>query len=85
MRKIRLRLDELTVESFDTAERNGKRQGTVRGHGWSDWEGCTQFDGCGSGASLCATCAEGCPQDTVTCFASCRMTDGLHACIEPWC
>src|SRR6185295_12255914 len=81
MRKIRLDIEELVVESFGTADgRDGK--GTVRGHDL------TQFIGCGGGGSEesnCATCLEGCPRDTMTCFASCRMTNGNQACIDPHC
>ncbi|HLM67641.1 MAG TPA: hypothetical protein VK358_08950 [Longimicrobium sp.] len=85
MRKISLKIDDLTVESFSTAGGEGRKQGTVRGHDWSEWEECTQMDGCNSGESLCATCDEGCPADTQTCFASCRMTNGYQVCIDPYC
>jgi hypothetical protein len=78
MRKIRLDVDQLAVESFDTADGRGKQAGTV--HGQSDEF--TEFDGCNSQYSNCATCEYGCPQDTVTCFASCRMTDGYNICIN---
>lgn len=64
MRKIRLEIEDLAVESFTTA--NGeKKAGTV--HGLQD-----SYDGCGSEWSNCATCLEGCPRDTMTCFGSCR-------------
>lgn len=78
MRKIRLDIEELEVESFDTAEGRGKA-GTVRGHGF------TQLGCVPSEFSDCATCLEGCPRDTLTCFASCRMTNGHGACIDPNC
>ena len=80
MRKIRLEIDDLAVESFDTADGKGKKTGTVHGH--SEF---TEFDGCNSQYSNCATCEYGCPQDTVTCFASCRMTGGNNICIDPNC
>jgi hypothetical protein len=80
MRKIRLSIEELSVESFNTAGSEDKRQGTVRGNGWSEWEGCQN-----SPDTMCATYCEGCPQDTMTCFASCRMTNGYQACIDPYC
>lgn len=85
MRKIRLDIEDLAVESFDTTSGGRADGGTVRGHGWSELEGCSQFDGCNSEESLCATCAGGCPQDTSTCFASCRMTHGNQICIDPNC
>ena len=80
MRKIRLSVEDLAVESFRTADGMEKKVGTVHGHAWSEWEGCVI-----SGMSDCATCAGGCPRDTMTCFASCRMTNGYQACIDPYC
>jgi hypothetical protein len=64
MRKIQLNIDDLLVESFDTADARAQKSGTVRGYD-SDF-------GCNSEFSNCATCLEGCPRDTMTCFASCR-------------
>jgi hypothetical protein len=63
MRKISLKIDDLAVESFDTADADGARRGTVRGHDYTG-ESCAD--------SNCATCLEGCPRETMTCFASCR-------------
>src|SRR5262245_11167920 len=80
MRKIRLNLDDLAVESFGTADGKSTKAGTVRAH-----DSGTDFDGCASYYSNCATCQEGCPQDTLTCFGSCRMTGGLNPCIDPDC
>ncbi|HEU0053280.1 MAG TPA: hypothetical protein VFQ39_08885 [Longimicrobium sp.] len=75
MRKIRLAVEELAVESFQT-DAVGRKGGTVRGY-------VTQIDTCGSCGSECATCQPfGCPGNTVTCgFASCGRTDGIHVCI----
>ncbi len=78
MRKISLNIDDLAVESFTTAASEGKKDGTVRGHD------ATFLPGCNSD-SACASCLEGCPRDTLTCFASCRMTNGYQACIDPYC
>lgn len=78
MRKIRLEIDDLAVESFNTVHGEEKKPGTVRGHESEEW-------GCNSQYSNCATCQEGCPRDTLTCFASCRMTDGMGPCIDPYC
>lgn len=82
MRKIRLDVDALVVESFGTTDDRNRKAGTVRGHGVTQW-GCEISDG-----SNCATCGYGgqmCPQDTMTCFASCLMTNGNAACIDPVC
>ena len=46
MDKLRLRMDELEVESFRTTEGQARKPGTVRGHG----EDCTWVDTC-----LCET------------------------------
>ena len=79
MRKIRLDLDDLTVESFNTAPAEGKQGGTIKGHA-------TYFVGCvASENSDCATCLDGCPQDTLTCMASCLRTDGYRICKDPYC
>lgn len=76
MRKLRLKLDDLAVESFGTADPRGRKPGTVHGHYDTSWEGC------GSGASECQTCRPfGCAQDTVTCFAGCG-TNYYQICIE---
>jgi len=79
MRKIRLDVEELVVESFDTADAKGKA-GTVRGHAISQFVACVASE-----FSDCATCLEGCPQDTMTCFASCHMTDGNKVCKAEYC
>ena len=81
MRKIRLEIDDLAVESFNTATGEDTKPGTVRGHDYTEFDGCNVSDG----VSNCATCDEGCPADTHTCFASCRMTNGDQACIDPYC
>jgi hypothetical protein len=80
MRKIRLDVENLMVESFSTDGGEEKKVGTVHGHAFTEWEGCVV-----SGMSDCATCDGGCPRDTMTCFASCRMTNGYQACIDPYC
>ncbi|HEX2203286.1 MAG TPA: hypothetical protein VHG91_08310 [Longimicrobium sp.] len=74
MRKVRLAIDELAVESFDAGDGAGKG-GTVRGHDAS------LYLPCNSDGSQCATCqAGGCPQDTSTCFVTCSRTNGYQVC-----
>ena len=71
MRKIRLKLDDLAVDSFRTDGGEETKAGTVHAHD-------TFF--CSAG-SECATCqAWGCPADTSTCFVSCARTDGYNVC-----
>jgi hypothetical protein len=80
MRKVRLSLDELVVDSFRTLESDETQSGTVRGHDF------TQVPICTSGDSQCATCqAGGCPGNTLTCFVSCGRTNGGSVCIGPNC
>lgn len=86
MRKIRLDLQDLSVESFAPAGK-ARNAGTVRGNdslmGTFDNEN-TCVSGCG--LTNCATCQPaGCPGDTGTCFASCARTDGFGICIDPGC
>jgi len=65
MRKIRLKIDDLAVDSFKTAVTNGAKAGTVRGY---ETILCSEESGC-------ATCqAGGCWVDTA--FQSCARTDG---------
>jgi len=74
MRKLRLKIDDLAVESFQT-DKVGKRGGTVRGHQ-------TELDTCNSEDSECATCQPfGCPGNTATCyFGTCGRTNGYQLC-----
>ena len=72
MRKIRLNIDELAVDSFDTAGQEGEKGGTVRAHA-------SLYLPCNSDGSQCATCLYGCPADTRTCMATC-MTNRYQVC-----
>jgi hypothetical protein len=64
MKKLRMRVDELQVESFPTGGHDGRRRGTVRGHG----EDCTWVDTC-----LCHTAYHQCGTGMETIF-SCEYT-----------
>jgi hypothetical protein len=85
MRKLKLSLDELQVESFH-ANANGSLRGTVPGNEWTehadescfgtcdggctkDWGSCN--GGCGTGVSCNGTCVASC---NGTCAASCNGT-----------
>jgi hypothetical protein len=63
--KLTLKIDNLTVESFDTSGR-----GSVRGHDTIVTEWCTGYPDCGVSKPQCQT-----PNDT--CFGSCGCT---HTC-----
>jgi hypothetical protein len=79
MRKMRLELDDLDVESFDTRPSEAGR-GTVKGHA-------TQYGSCqGSCVQTCGgpTCESPCevePTMYLTCMESCGWTGGGYVCI----
>ena len=77
MRKVKLQLDELAVESFDTAAVE-KPGGTVHAHERTD--GCTNTCPASCFITACScpeygTCAVSCPNGT--CWLSC---DGGYSC-----
>lgn len=81
MRKLKLELDELAVESFETAGRGG-RTGTVQGHSETDP---TQVPTCTrpweSQLSCPGTCVDESCLSCITC-ASCacyQLSDDCHA------
>lgn len=93
MRKLRLDLDELAVESFDTSLGAAQRAGTVRGNADADAVGAAEpadtyrqtcmIDFCAdSWQSGCLTCAGTCGQDTCedTCQDSCYSCYGQETC-----
>jgi hypothetical protein len=56
MRKVRLDMDALKVESFATAERGADKRGTVRGHSSPDftcWQTCDRICPSISGPAPC--------------------------------
>jgi len=78
MRKLRLRIDELSVESFDAGEAESGR-GTVKGYWvWTDPRACTEQGMC----TVDGTCANtGCGNSCDgTCFGTCWCTDHWTAC-----
>jgi hypothetical protein len=72
MRKRKLEIDKLEVESFDTQARPVRR-GTVKAHEWSEfpWTLDTCYNSCGWSDVECPT--QGCRTDFETCgdFGSC--------------
>ncbi|HEU0052026.1 MAG TPA: hypothetical protein VFQ39_02570 [Longimicrobium sp.] len=88
MKKLRLDMEDLRVESFQTAGGAGLSRGTVRGH--ATLRHCTEFVdctidfgcgtvGCGTGAASCngtcdASCNGSCASCVATCGASCNGT-----------
>lgn len=88
MNKLKLDLDQLTVESFDTNASGITRRGTVRGHSDSCFLTDCQFTcadtcntcgascggGCGSGYSCGGTCGGTCVDPSCnTCFTNCEQ------------
>jgi hypothetical protein len=85
MRKIRLDLDTLSVESFSTVRGKEDRDGTVFGHlppftyqlYCSDGNTCYETcDGCGTAPSDCGTCDTNCG----TCATDCGTCDPYCCC-----
>lgn len=74
MGKLRLELDDLTVESFDTGDEQ-RRRGTVQGHDTVETEWCTGYPDCLS--KRCQT-----PNDT--CYGTCGCTENCNT-VAPYC
>jgi hypothetical protein len=74
MRKLKLDLDQLTVDSFDTDADDGAQRGTVEAHSLrcvSPFETCEALScnyTCGTCNATCASCA--------SCFNTCGNTCG---------
>lgn len=74
MKKLRLNLDTLRVESFSTQPAADRRSGTVRGHSQHDpthhagctWAGCDGSSGCVSGPT------GGPPPSFYSCDSTCQ-------------
>jgi hypothetical protein len=67
MEKVRLEIDGLRVESFNTSDDPSRHRGTVNGYeNPTDEVGCTAFDTC------FATCAFSCACNTEDCTAICQ-------------
>lgn len=81
MKKMKLSLDALQVESFDTASFE-KRTGTVRGAAQTEWNTCIGYgDTCNAADATCYdSCVCGtrypdyCPKDTFQLVNSCIET-----------
>jgi hypothetical protein len=65
MKKLRLQMDELTVESYPTTEPELEERGTVHGH---DTKGCPTPD------TFCPPETWGCSYDVCTLHESCDFT-----------
>lgn len=78
MKKLSLKLDELAVESFETASAQAPR-GTVEGQGFTD-QGCVtdEYQSCGGSCPYVGTCGENTCQGT--CRASCYGTCDGNTC-----
>lgn len=71
MRKIKLDVDTLRVESFDTAEQGDEARGTVRGN-------YTRYYG---GTCNETQCGAECPSGPMPCEGSYAWTDGMAVCL----
>ena len=75
MPKMKLSLEELTVESF-SPESGGGRRGTVNGH-VDSWPCYNSLNG--TCLALCTN--DGCPPNSFE-YASCVATDCGHSCVD---
>jgi hypothetical protein len=90
MRKLRLEVSDLTVETFSPTSGPVNAAGTVHGATGDDvWTSpcvCpsvqTGQEGCMCQVSGNLSCV-GCPSDTESCFQSCAATDGGSICLNP--
>ncbi|WP_420130228.1 hypothetical protein [Longimicrobium sp.] len=97
MAKLKLNLDQLTVDSFDTAVKSAKK-GTVFAEQCTCWTqcgqntcpGCPTCGGCDTWDATCASCDGTCDSCGQTCYHSdCRTCDtcnptianGLSCCL----
>lgn len=95
MKKMRLDLDALSVESFGTTASHGEARGTVHGHLPIETQGreCDSLDVCtywycgGTDVSDCGTCATNCGTCyDATCGATyCGTCDACCNCCDPCC
>ena len=79
MRKLKLSLDALQVESFHATGPAAPR-GTVPGHEWTEYADESCFGTCDTNCTRDASCVGGCGSGAVscngTCYASCNGTCG---------
>ena len=83
--KRKLRLDDLSVESFATAPDGGGARGTVRAQGVCGPPADTAYEICYSGScqiSCGGTCERTC--DNLTCAATCHLSCN-PTCVGPTC
>jgi hypothetical protein len=81
MHKLKLDLDQLNVESFDTDAPGITRRGTVRAHS----QICTPTAGEYTCVNTCETCDNTCGSCGATCFAGCTGYSCYGSCVDPSC
>jgi hypothetical protein len=93
MKKMKLALDDLAVESFAPAE-DPQRRGTVHAHDSGPYTdeclSCGVETGCGYGGCDSQHCSQGCGSNTCTCYgyytcAGVNTCDFVETCIYPQC
>jgi hypothetical protein len=89
MSKLRLELEELAVESFQTLSEAEVPRGTVQAFASVGDSTCRQaicyYDTYAPGCTYGDTCAAGCQTNYVTCGNTCYTCDGntCVTCVEP--
>ncbi len=81
MKKLKLDLDQLEVQSFETTKQQDQGRGTVYGHGVLTC-GCTQGEE--TCAASCQSCQATCIECAYTVFHTCLTACG-ETCLAPTC
>ncbi|HEX5871680.1 MAG TPA: pinensin family lanthipeptide [Longimicrobium sp.] len=77
MRKLKLDLDHLAVESFETNAADGAQRGTVRGFNPTCENSCLDTCYYTCGGSCAGTCTE---PTCITCHTYCEQESAVNAC-----
>jgi hypothetical protein len=83
MRKLKLDLDELMVESFATGRNPAEGFGTVKGRTGALCVDDTNYDTCGGGGASAETACGPCPPDTL--FTHCGQNTCPYTCDDATC
>jgi hypothetical protein len=87
MKKLRLDAEALRVESFEPAGAHAARRGTVRGRGFTEEPGCTEYESCIGTCNTCYTydytceAVQTCWNPTCDYGTNCPQTYGVTC---PW-
>lgn len=75
MRKLKLSLDALQVESF-SATAEGAERGTVPAHAWTEYADESCFGTCDGGCTRDGSCVNPCGTGYASCYGTCHASCG---------